>query len=252
MSLQSRLDSLADTSQKRAVLIPARNEAMSLGLVIAGVREFSPSVEIIVVNSDSTDDTKPLAERLGATVVDQNGSGYAGALMAGYRYLEANGFTKVVQIDADGQHPASDIPRLFSALDRANWVIGSRANTDSESSLDRKIGNAILSALVRLTTGETIHDVTSGFWGLDIETLTLFSKYFPHQTADANVRVMAVQNGISICEIPVTMNCRHAGKSMHDGVSGMKNFARSIFAVKDAWRQGELLTAEKKASAGSP
>ena len=224
---------------------------MSLGLVIAGIRKFLPDVEIIVVDSDSTDDTKPLAKRLGASVVDQNGSGYAGALRTGYRYLVTHGFTKVVQIDADGQHPTADIPRLFSALDHANWVIGSRADTDSEGSIDRKLGNAVLSALVRLTTGETIHDVTSGFWGLDREALSLFSKHFPTQTADANVRVLGVKHGLRICEIPVTMNGRHTGESMHDGVTGVKNFAKSIVAVRNAWLDEPKLTSEQTAPARS-
>jgi glycosyltransferase involved in cell wall biosynthesis len=225
---------LSNSSEKMAVLIPARNEAQSLGIVIAGIRDSSPDVEIVVVNSDSTDDTKPLAKKLGATVVDQNGSGYAGALRVGYRYLAANGFTKVVQIDADGQHPPADIPRLFSALSQSNWVIGSRANTDSVGALDRKLGNAFLSILVRLTTGETIRDVTSGFWGLDTEALSLFSKHFPTQTADANVRVLGIKLGLKICEIPVTMNDRLTGESMHDGMTGVKNFARSVVAIKDA------------------
>ncbi len=225
---------MSNAPEKRAVLIPARNEAQSLGLVIAGIRDSSPDVEIVVVNSGSTDETKSLAKKLGATVVDQNGSGYAGALRVGYRYLAGNGFNKVVQIDADGQHPPADIPKLFSALSKSNWVIGSRDNTDSEGALSRKLGNAFLSMLVRFTTGETIRDVTSGFWGLDTEALSLFSEHFPAQTADANVRVLGIRLGLKICEIPVTMNDRLTGESMHDGVTGVKNFVRSVVAIKEA------------------
>jgi len=236
-------------------LIPARNEEASLGLVISGVRKAAPKSKIVVVNSASTDNTKGLAEKLGATVVDQSSAGYARALRAGYRYLAENDFTQVVQIDADGQHPTEDIPRIFEALNQANWVVGSRADTPSTGGLNRRIGNACLSFLVQLATKKKIKDVTSGYWGLDRKTISLFAESFPEKTADANIRIIGVKAGLAIREIPVKMNERQSGRSMHGGAAGVKNFLQSIVAVGGAWAKPndpERFTSEKPSVAEAP
>lgn len=212
-------------------MIPARDESKSLALVIAGVRKAAPDTEIVVVDSASTDSTADIARELGATVVSLSEAGYARALRAGYLHLLERGFTQVVQIDADGQHPADSIPALFAGLDETNWVIGSRAGTDSSGSLDRKLGNAILSLLVRVTTGLTINDVTSGFWALDKDALSGFAENFPQETADANVRVIGHKLGLTISELPVVMVYRRDGESMHDGLTGARNFAMSVAKV---------------------
>ena len=214
------------------ILIPARNEAPRIAPVIRSSLAAIPLARVLVVDGGSTDATAAVATALGAEVIQQDGTGYADALRSGYRHLcdEAS----LIQLDADGQHPPEVLPRMAAALASSNWVIGSRSGTTSPGPLSRRAGNAALSLAVWAACGHRIQDVTSGLWALDSAAITAFADHFPDDVADANVRVMAARNGLSIQEIPVPMIARDSGESMHDGLAGVRNFQRSLRAI---WRE---------------
>ncbi len=218
-----------------AVLIPARDEAASLGETLARVAAALPHAALHVVDDHSTDSTGALAARAGATVLTPTGTGYAAALSAGYRHLTHQGYDAVVQLDADGQHPPEAATDLLDALQRADWVVGSRHGTDSPGPLARRAGNALLSASVRLA-GVEAADVTSGFWALGPAAQALCASEFPLGVADANVRVWATRRGLRLSEVPVAMAERSTGTSMHSGLRGVRNLGRSLRAVWTAAR----------------
>lgn len=214
-----------------AVLIPAYNEGPRVGRVLRAARRALPAARLLVVDGGSQDNTAAIAAAEGASVIGQPGRGYADALRAGYRHLLSAGAARVVQLDADGQHPPEALPAMLAALDGADWVIGSRQGTDSPGSLGRRAGNAALSLAVQLACGARISDVTSGLWALGPAALRLFADRMPDATADANVRVLAARSRLRIRELPVHMPARSSGASMHDGWQGVHNFQRSLRAV---------------------
>ena len=228
------------------VLIPARDEGPRLGATLEGVRAALPGARVFVVDGGSRDDTRAVAERGGAEVVAQRGRGYAGALASGYRRAVAAGCARLVQLDADGQHPPDAAPRLLAALDRADLVVGSRAGTDSPGSLGRRVGNAALAAAVRAATGTGLRDVTSGYQALGPRALAAFAASFPEDVADANVRVLAARRGLVLAEVPVAMPARAGGTSMHDGVQGVLNFVNSLGAAVRAARGAPPAAAEAR------
>ncbi|MEC8422702.1 MAG: glycosyltransferase family 2 protein [Myxococcota bacterium] len=213
------------------VLVPARNEAPRIGALLEGVASNLPGVPIIVVDGHSADDTARIARRRGAVVVPQEGVGYASALRTGYRFALRNGATRLLQLDADGQHPPDALPSLLDALEEANLVVGSREGTASPGGLLRKAGNAALALAVRVVTGIPLADVTSGLQALDEVALARLAPTFPKDVADANVRVLALRLGLRVAEVPVAMATRSDGTSMHDGSAGVRNFGRSLRAV---------------------
>jgi glycosyltransferase involved in cell wall biosynthesis len=213
------------------VLVPARNEAPRIGALLDGVNATLPGVPVIVVDGHSADDTARIARRHGAVVVPQEGAGYASALRTGYRFALRNGATRLLQLDADGQHPPAALPALLDALDDANLVVGSREGTASPGALLRRAGNAALALAVRLATGVPLADVTSGLQALDEVALERLAPTFPKDVADANVRVLALRLGLRVAEVPVAMATRDDGESMHDGPAGVRNFGRSLRAV---------------------
>ena len=213
------------------VLVPARNEAPRIGALLDAVVATLPGVPIIVVDGHSADDTARVARRHGAIVVAQEGAGYASALRTGYRFALRNGATRLLQLDADGQHPPEALPLLLDALDDANLVVGSRHGTASPGALLRKVGNAALALAVRALTGVPLEDVTSGLQALDRTALERLAPSFPTDVADANVRVLALRLGLHVAEIPVAMRSRDDGASMHDGPAGVRNFGRSLRAI---------------------
>jgi len=206
-------------------LIPAHDEAPRIEAVLRAL-----DLPVLVVDDRSSDDTAAVARSAGATVIASQEAGYAGTIRTGHRWLLHHGIQRVIQLDADGQHPPVAGDGLIAALDNANWVIGSRQGTDSPTSLGRRAGNRLLGLGVRALTGARLHDVTSGFWALDERALRLFAS-FTDDVADANVRVAALKAGLQVRELPVAMADRDSGVSMHDGWRGVRNLSRSVSAM---------------------
>ena len=224
--------------QGLAVMIPAHNEAQRVGEVIDRVRGTLPESVVFVVDSGSTDETAAVAKAHGAKVIDQGGSGYGGALQAGYSALLKESWTTLVQLDADGQHPPEAIPALLAEIDDAHFVVASREGTDSQGALHRRLGNAGLSLAVLGLTGQRFYDVTSGMWAMDRKTVNVLAEQLPTDTWDAGIRVLACKAGLAMREVPVEMAERETGDSMHDGWSGPRHFIRSLkTSVRIAWRK---------------
>ena len=110
-----------------SIIIPAKNEAASIGEVVGRIRSDFPKVEIIVVDDGSTDRTAALAEERGANVVSHPQSlGNGAAVKAGARAATGE---ILVFLDADGQHDPADIPRLLEKLDEGYaMVVGARSS----------------------------------------------------------------------------------------------------------------------------
>ena len=221
-----------------SALIPAFNEAESIGSVLIGLRRACPELAVLVVDDGSTDGTAEIAMEWGAEVLRTRRGGYARALKTGYQHLQARGVQRVVQLDADGQHPPEEASRLLQELNDANWIIGSRAKTDSPSPLTRRVGNAALAQVVKAVTRVSLEDVTSGFWAMDSQALGFFAEEFPGDVADANIRILGIRGGLEVREVPVEMGIRVDGESMHGGISGLTNLGRSMWAVyrESRWR----------------
>jgi len=204
------------------ILIPARNEEASLPDVIRGIQQVTTD-NILVVDSQSTDNTADIARSMRATVIRASKVGYWNALHTGYRYLlhETN-CTTVTQLDADGQHDSIHIPRLKSQLttsSEAQWVVGSRQNTGSKSEGILEFGQWMLRRYADFHTGYPFGDISSGFWVLNRQALSVFSTFdTPNQSADLALRIYAAQNGVFPCEVPTEMGPRLSGQSMHTGL----------------------------------
>jgi glycosyltransferase involved in cell wall biosynthesis len=106
-----------------SVVIPAYNEAERIGLVVRDALDHA--AEVVVVDDGSADGTAAVAVTAGARVIRQENAGYIAAVKHGFR--EAR-WEVVVTMDADGEHRASDIPRLAAPIlaDQADLVLGAR------------------------------------------------------------------------------------------------------------------------------
>ncbi|GMA94287.1 hypothetical protein GCM10025881_11110 [Pseudolysinimonas kribbensis] len=120
---------------RTVVIIPTFDEIENLEGAVAAVFTADPHVAILVVDDDSPDGTGALADRLAAadprvTVLHRTErAGLGQAYLAGFRTALAAGHEVLVEMDADGSHPASALPALLARLDAADRpgvVIGSR------------------------------------------------------------------------------------------------------------------------------
>lgn len=217
-----------------AVVIPARNEAPRVSEVVAGVRTAVPDARVFVVENGSTDDTAGAARRAGAEVLHAP-VGYARALRVGFQHARAAGFERVVQLDADGQHPADAVPPLLRALDDADLVIGSRfvaGDPGYDVPFARRAAIHVLSCWAGLCARQPLHDVTSGLRAWRADALGRMLPRWPDEVADANVLVRAVRLGLRVREVPVRMRARTGGTSQHAGPAAV------AFCARMAWLSG--------------
>lgn len=206
-------------------LIPARNEGPRVAAVVAGALEHVQGV-VVVVNG-CQDDTADQARAAGAEVIESE-PGYAKALRAGYRHLRGRA---VVQLDADGQHPPEAIPALRQRLISADVVIGSRFLADSPGypvGLQRTVGIHGVSLLTSALIGQRIRDATSGMHALSPRAVAVFAEHYPDRIADTSVLVRARRFGLRVDEVPVSMNARSGGDSMHGGPAAVLYLARVV------------------------
>jgi len=210
------------------VVIPARNEAQSVGDVVRATAGALPGAYIVVIDDASADATSTAARDAGARVVrlDRH-TGYAGALRAGYRAVLDAGATEIAQIDGDGQHVPQSVVGLLESLIRYDLVLGSRfLGTGYAMPVGRRIGIAACRTMTRVAGGQRWTDPTSGFRAMRATIAEHIADHgFPDELTEGTFLIRLLRQGYSIGEVPVVMNPPRNG-SMHDGVAGLAHLAR--------------------------
>src|SRR3954468_9763724 len=121
---------MRSTMQTHLAIVPAYNEAESIGAVVRELCDRAAEFDVVVIDDGSTDNTAVHASAAGSDVIRHPFNlGIGGAVQTGYQYALERGYDVAVQIDGDGQHDARHIPELLMHL-RANrdlnMVTGSR------------------------------------------------------------------------------------------------------------------------------
>lgn len=205
------------------IILPAYNEAGRVGDVVRDVRGVLPDADVLVIDDGSADETAAEAGAAGAIVLPLPlNSGYGAALQTGYKFAVRGGYTRIGQIDADGQHQASYLLEMLVALDEedADVVIGSRflgRDGHYRPSAARKVGIALFSRLASLITRQHITDPTSGFQVMRIAVARFFcSDVYPSDYPDADILILLHRSGFAVREVPVQMR-PSTNVSMHSG-----------------------------------
>lgn len=202
------------------VVVPAYNEAQTIGSVVDSIAESHPEYTILVVSDGSSDDTARAARETGkCTVITLPVNlGIGGAVRTGFIYALQEGYDIVVQCDGDGQHEARDIGKLVEPLlkDEVDAVIGSRFCALSQgysSTAARRVGIEVLARMNSLLIGQRITDSTSGFRAFNRRATQFLAGYYPGDYPEPEAVVLLGRNGYRIKEVPVAMNERRGGRS---------------------------------------
>lgn len=214
-----------DASKNTVVIIPAYNEGLAIGNLIAGIQAvIGNTADIVVINDGSCDDTVDVAQRTGALVVSHPfNMGYGITIQTGYKYASNMGYDYLLQIDGDGQHDPVNIPSLLESVmnGTADLALGSRfLNAESYTPpLVRRAGMFFFGSLLSLLIGKTISDPTSGYQAMNRSVIAFLARdSFPCDYPDADVLLMLGLNGFKVNEVPVRMYANSAGKTMHSGL----------------------------------
>jgi glycosyltransferase involved in cell wall biosynthesis len=205
---------------KRLAILPAHNEEGSVGGVVAEIRAADPLFDVVVIDDGSTDRTVAVAREAGAAVVSLPFNlGIGGAMQTGFRYAFENGYEVAVQIDSDGQHDPSELPKILAPIlaDEADLVVGSRFRGEARghyrAPLMRRLGITIFASVVSLLIRQKVTDTTSGFRAVNRFGIKLFAADYPHDYPEVEATVMVFKHRLRLVEVPVRMRERETGTS---------------------------------------
>src|ERR671934_1013962 len=209
----------APTVEKVAVIIPALNEAATIGAVVAGVPRESPGVgevEVILVDDGSTDGTQAEAIAAGVDAITHHPTrrGLVSAFKDGVTEALRRGASIVVNVDGDGQHDPAQIPVLIAPIlaSRADIVLGVRDLTTAEMTPVRRHGNIVGTWVTRRALGLDVSDVTTGFRAFSRDAL-LRLNVTSEFTYTLETLVQAARKRLTVAEVPVPVRPRVAGTS---------------------------------------
>jgi len=199
------------------VIIPALNEAESLGGVLAAIPR-STAAEIVVVDGGSTDGTPAIAEAGGARLISEPRRGYGRACAAGICAAQGE---IVVFMDADGADDPRHLPELVAPLvsGQAELVLGSRLAGQIEAGAmpwHQKAGNRLCAWLIRHLYGLPITDLSPFRAVLRAELLELDLQEMTFGWPTEMI-VKAARGGWRIREVPVDYHRRRGGQSKISG-----------------------------------
>jgi len=204
------------------VTIPAFNEEATVAEVIEAIpRDIAgvESVDVVVINDGSTDDTAKVAAEAGAKVVSfSHNKGLGAAFGEGLRTALGLGADIIVNIDADGQFNTQDIPKLLVPIieGRADMVTASRfADPDLIPKMPwiKKWGNRRAANIVNKLSGQKLHDVSCGFRAYSRDAALRATLLGGHTYTHEVILDLAFR-GLRIIEVPVkVIGVRKVGKS---------------------------------------
>ena len=203
---------------KKIIVIPAYNEEGNLEKTVRDIRENAPDFDYVIVNDCSTDNTLGMCREKGFSYLNLPVNlGIVGAVKSGYRYAFYHGYDLAVQFDGDGQHSAKFLAQMAKVLEEteSDMVIGSRfiEKEGFQSSGLRRIGIRYYSLLIKLLTGKTVTDPTSGMRMINRKLLKKFTNEYPKDYPEPESVVTVLSEKHKVTEIPVVMNEREEGIS---------------------------------------
>ena len=158
---------------KICFLVPAYNEAATIGEVLERIAGLGLDAKVIVVDDGSVDETAAIAEAAGATVIRQRNQGKGAAIRTAIAHAE--GDIAVIQ-DADMEYDPAEVPELIEPIIRgsADVVFGSRLRGGKPQRAYlfwHLLGNRFLSLLTNVLFNTTLSDMETGYKAFRLEVL---------------------------------------------------------------------------------
>ncbi|SNU06906.1 hypothetical protein SAMN06297422_10926 [Lachnospiraceae bacterium] len=210
---------------KKIAIIPAYNEKDSIVKTVNDILKNAPGFDYVIINDCSKDNTMDICLYNGFNVLNLPiNLGIGGAVQTGYLYAYRNGYDIAVQFDGDGQHDASYLNKMadFLVENEADMVIGSRFidKEGFQSSKLRRAGINYFTKLIKLLSGVTITDPTSGMRMCNKKTIEMFANEYPRDYPEPESTMRLIRHKRKVIEMPVKMRAREEGVS---SISSMKN-----------------------------
>jgi len=231
------------------VFVPAWNEEPNLQAVLDELARELPDADLLVVDDGSTDRTAAIAKASGAEVLSfGENRGLKAAIAAGWGWALEHGYPFAGRVDADGQHPVSELRRLLEDVrsGRCDVAVGSRFVGGEgyeayryEQSPARRFGTALLRRALALRLGRRFNDAMSGMIAADARALPLLAQPYESGAPEVEALIRLHEAGLQVCEVPVNMRERGGGVSKLRGKKAVVlvvTVIGSLLAVR-RWRK---------------
>ena len=224
-----------------SVVIPARNEDLTIGPVLEQLRETVARLpqyafETMVVVDDEQDLTIPVAQSYGARVViNPQRRGKGNALYYGFR--QASGDVLAI-FDSDGSHDPRELDRFLVEIEHgAGMVIGSRVLGGSDDhDVIRLFGNALFTMLMSILFGTTLMDTLNGFKVFRKELVAGYTPRAKGFDVEIELVAKAIRSGCRIVEVRAHESRRAGGRmksrAIRDGFAILRACLREGFKFR--------------------
>jgi dolichol-phosphate mannosyltransferase len=205
-----------ENRENLTVVIPALNEALTIGEIIEKVRPWTS--DILVVDGHSPDGTAEIARSLGARVVFDQGKGKGEAIRSVIPHLDRE---ITVFIDADGSHDPADIPALIRPIlaGEADHVSGSRligGSSELHGGFDecfRLMGSSLITACINHRFHVRLSESQNGFRAIRTAVLRDLGLQENITTIEQEMIIKTLKRGYRMAEVPSHEHKRKAGYS---------------------------------------
>jgi len=234
---------VAEVNERVLVIVPAWNEEENVGHTVREILAADERYDVIVVDDGSTDNTVDVARASGAVVLPLPFNlGVGGAMKTGYTYAQRHGYSRAIQVDADGQHNPANIAEVLSGLENADISIGARFADVGDYSVrgPRKWAMIFLASVVSRVARAKLTDVTSGFRAANSRAIDQYVRYYPAEYLGDTIDslVAGLHAGLTVTQVPVAMRPRAYGRPSQGAVGSTIYLFRSVFALGLALMRG--------------
>jgi len=207
------------------IIILAKNEELTIGEVIQQARQHAD--EFLLVDGHSIDNTKKIAENLGAKVILDSGKGKGDGIKTGIKHATGD---IVIFMDADGSHNILDIRRLAYPIlnGKADMVIGSRVLGGSDEfsgtfdNIIRTIGSLIVSYIIAKRWKVVLTDCNNGLRAIKRTVAVDLDLKRNDFVIELEMVINCAKKGYKIVEIASHEYKRKAGESKLKTSQGWK------------------------------
>jgi glycosyltransferase involved in cell wall biosynthesis len=207
-----------------AVLVPCFNEEAAIGKVVADFRAALPAATIYVYDNNSTDGTVAVARQAGAEVRSEHRRGKGNVVRRMFQDVEADVY---VMVDGDDTYDAGVAPRLVARLvdENLDMVVGRRVETHQQAyRAGHRLGNAVLTGLVRWLFAARIADMLSGYRVFSRRFVKSFPSFSREFEIETELTVHAMQMRMPVAEVDTSYKERPPGS------------ASKLRTFRDGWR----------------
>jgi dolichol-phosphate hexosyltransferase len=227
------------------ILIPCHNEEKSIATVIKKIptrkiKNLGLEPYVLIINNNSTDRTREVAEKAGAAVIDEKKKGKGNAMRRGFESLPKN-TAYVVMLDGDDTYDPREITRLIEPL-QSNFckvVIGSRLGGrmgEDAMNIVSRTGNWIFTHLVRYSYRVSVTDVLTGYFAWTRDAIDDLSPHLRSSGFAIEMEMITkmARMDYEIYSVPISYNPRVGTSNLRPFYDGWRIF--KMYAKVLRWK----------------